>query len=183
MESTGKRTRRQPNRYADEAAKITERSMKTKQKKAAASSKKTASTTTSATNASRGKLLKKELAKYNLTRRKDSKLCDAFVKGTTNKSVEEVADVMCRMKYLYGGYCKEFNKEIREVEDEIDREVDDIAEQYKGYNSDPFSEFEGYYRGIRGDACSEVTGYYSFADYKLDVANAWTAFPEQWPWM
>ena len=90
---------------------------------------------------------------------------------------------MCRMKYLYGGYCKEFNKEIREVEDEIDREVDDIAEQYKGYNSDPFSEFEGYYRGIRGDACSEVTGYYSFADYKLDVANAWTAFPEQWPWM
>jgi hypothetical protein len=177
MESTGKRTRRPTtNHQAEEAAKTAEPSKKQKKAKNIAS-------TTASTNASRGKLLKKELAKYKLTRRKDSKLCDAFVKGTTSKSVEEVVTIMCRMKYLYGGYCKEFNEEIRRVEEEIDREVDDLAEQVKRYNCDPFSEFEGYYRGISGDACNEVTGYYSFADYKLDVASGWTTFPEEWPWM
>jgi hypothetical protein len=148
-----------------------------KQKKAAASTQSTVS------NASRGKILKKELAKYNLTRRKDSQLCDAFVKGTTTKSVEEVAIIMCRMKYLYEGYCKEFNDEIGRVEDELEREVDKIAEEQKRYNCDPFSGYDGYYRGISGDACTEVTGYYSFADYKLDVASGWTSFPNKWPWM
>ena len=178
MDSTGKRKRRPPSRYADEQASRT----RTAGRRAKASAK-TKKATASTTNAARGKLLKKELAKYNLTRRKDSKLCDAFVKGTTTKSVEEVATIMCRMKYLYEGFCKKFNDELNRVEDEIDREVDSIAEQNKRYNFDPFSEFEGYYRGIRGDACSEVTGYYSFADYKLELASSWTTFPEQWPWM
>mmetsp|Transcript_19522 Transcript_19522/g.39149 ORF Transcript_19522/g.39149 Transcript_19522/m.39149 type:complete len:114 (+) Transcript_19522:1872-2213(+) len=65
-------------------------STKTKQKKAATIKEDCVHDHIYYTNASRGKLLKKELAKYNLTRRKDSKLCDAFVKGTTSKSVQEV---------------------------------------------------------------------------------------------
>lgn len=174
MESAGKRTRRPPERLADEQVEAEKK--RRREKKAVASA---ASKTSSSTNASRGKLLKKELAKYNLTRRKDSTLCDAFVKGTTTKSVEEVAIIMCRFKYLYEGYCKEFNNEIDRIDREIDDEVDNIAE----YSRDPFAGFEGYYRGIRGDACREVTGYYSFADVKRDMANGWKNFPEKWPWM
>eukprot|EP00986_Skeletonema_menzelii_P011068 scaffold5585_cov153-Skeletonema_menzelii.AAC.6 len=156
MESTGKRKQRPPSRYADEQADRT----RTAERRGKVSTKSnTKKATASTTNAARGKLLTKELAKYNLTRRKDSKLCDAFVKGETTKSVEEVVAIMCKMKYLYEGFCKKFNKELNRVEDEIDREVDSIAEQCKRYNSDPFSDFEGYYRGIRGDACNEVTGY------------------------
>jgi hypothetical protein len=41
------------------------------------------------------------------------------------------------------------------VEDEIEREVDKIAEEQKRYNCDPFSGYDGYYRGISGDACKE----------------------------
>lgn len=178
MESVGKRKRSPPNWYANEVGNTL--GQRTKQKSAAASSTKAKK---ASTNASRGKLLKKELAKYNLTRRKDSLLCDAFVKGTTTKSVEEVATTMCRMKYLYEGFCKSFNEELSRVEDEIEEEVENLAAQCKRYKTDPFSDFDGYYRGIRGDACSEITGYYSLSDYKLDLASSWTMFPEQWPWM
>lgn len=134
------------------------------------------------TNASRGKLLKKELAKYKLVKRKDSKLCTAFIKGTTSKTAEEVAIIMCRMKYLYEGYCEEFNDEISSTEEEIDKEVENLAEDEKKYAcaDNPWSYNNGgYYRGIRADACREVTGTSSFGAYTSTVATCWTTFPEK----
>ncbi|KAL9186227.1 hypothetical protein ACHAXT_005465 [Thalassiosira profunda] len=128
---------------------------------------------------SNAELLANELAKYDLKRRSDSKLCDAFVNGTTDKTAEEVALVMCRMQYLYGGYCAEFNKEMRGIEEAIEAETEFIAKQY----ADPCSSFEGYYSGITRDACHEVTGEYSFGGYKRGVVESWKEFPAEWPWM
>jgi hypothetical protein len=84
-------TKTPPNRYADGAAKVTRSGeYEDEAEKSSNDQRRLRPRPHLLTNASRGKLLKKELAKYNLTRRKDSKLCDAFVKGTTSKSVQEV---------------------------------------------------------------------------------------------
>lgn len=79
-------------------------------------------------------LLRIELAKCGLHRRRDSRLCDAFVEGTTSETVKEVVLTMCKMKYLHGGggYCKKFNKMHRH-EAELDSMDEYLAEQEGGY--------------------------------------------------
>ena len=127
--------------------------------------------------------LKEELAKYGMKRRLDSTLCDAYVEGTAGKTAEEVAIIMCRMKYLYEGYCKDFERQLSRVSEEIEEKMKAFAEREAGYSRDPFSDFAGYFPGIRSYACEEVTGGSSFGEYKRDLADRWTEFPSQWPWM
>jgi len=155
MNSRPKRVRIAPTRLSDEQAAEAIKSARNKPAKKLATVSAVAggrtekkwkpAKATNANNSSRGKLLSKELAKYCLERRKDSKLCEAFVKGVANKTAAEVSVIMCRMKYLYEGHCREFEDFITSTEEEIDREVDDLAELEARYKHGTFRYHDGYY--------------------------------------
>ena len=124
----------------------------------------------------RAAALEAALAALGLQRRSDSAMCSAFVAGAKDAlslGPEGVALVAARMRYLYEGHCPAFNARVGKVEEEVERLVGEIARD------------EGrHYTGIYRDAYREVygNGFYSAADVRRDLAQAWTAWPQSWPW-
>ena len=125
-------------------------------------------------------LLDKELTKRQLlsasyvARTQDF---DAYVNGIANKSAEEVAFIMCRMKYLYLGYCHQF--------DSVGR-IGGPDEQYRGRTTTIYGRFDGgngyqgYYSGITRDSCREVSGRGAHSLGEMRTVNSWTDFTTTW---
>jgi hypothetical protein len=175
------RERGAPKRLTDEQAaehEATKARKKTKEKKAPVNTK-----------AFRSRKLQKALTVVGLVRRSDSRLCDAYVDGTTDKSAVEVATIMCRMKYIYEGCCPQFNRKWEELEQQVEYVVEELAKrELKFHYAENFggrNDYEGYYTGITWDACFEVSdsSAYSLGEMRTQLVNGWTEFPSTWPWL
>ncbi|KAJ1414894.1 hypothetical protein B484DRAFT_454726 [Ochromonadaceae sp. CCMP2298] len=93
---------------------------------------------------------------------------------------------MARMKYLHE-YCHEFDDELQQVEDDIDSQVEELAEEEywesgKGFKCIP-GESKVYFSGIRSMARSEVCGGRSMLEMKEGMVDRDNAWPEKWPWL
>jgi hypothetical protein len=133
--------------------------------------------------------LVRALAAVGLNRRRDSSLCDAFVAGRERaRTAADVAVVMARFHYLYGGFCEPFSRVVRETIADIEETVLRLAGEStddEGMDEGDGDHPTGFYPGIYADACQEVLGehgIHNIAAAKRHIAESWT-MPESWPWM
>ncbi|KAL1526820.1 hypothetical protein AB1Y20_015512 [Prymnesium parvum] len=112
------------------------------------------------------------LAANGLVYRFDSHLCAAWSKGLVNLTIEEVADVMLGMRYL-NEYCDDFNRVCNAIQEDIGKEVDELAVKHGGY-----------YKGIYTDAVRRVYGHgcHTMQAVRRHLSGDWPEWPEQWPW-
>lgn len=118
----------------------------------------------------RKEALKAELDLIGCELRADSKLSELFIEGFPKSlrerkkwTAKKVAERMAQMKYLHE-YCREFKATVQGWR----REINDMFDHYG----------HGY-----GNYTYEVTGFYSLGAAVRDLADTWTRFPKQWPWL
>ena len=104
-----------------------------------------------------------------LTRREDSTLCDAFVRGTAGKTAPEVAQVMAKFRYLYSGACAEFNQAMQ-----------CYVISPSGFADEFYSDSE--YDSDEDDMPMVVTRW-EFNQIRRETAAKWTDLPILWPWL
>jgi len=108
----------------------------------------------------RKKELVKELRKYKLTLRPDSKLCEAYINGKSKKwTKKEIAQRMCQMRYLYD-YC-EMDWYVRKVRAQVTE-----------------ARREGY-----GEFVSPEEQFEMAEQRALEKHGPKGSYPKKWPWM
>ena len=118
----------------------------------------------------RTEALKAELDLIGCELRADSKLSELFIEGFPKSlrlrkkwTAKNVAKRMAQMKYLHE-YCREFQETIQDWREEINDMFDVYGHGYGNYTY-------------------EVTGFHRFGAAVRDLADTWTRFPKQWPWL
>ena len=118
----------------------------------------------------RTEALKAELDLIGCELRADSKLSELFIEGFPKSlrlrkkwTAKNVAKRMAQMKYLHE-YCREFQETIQDWRDDINDMFDEYGHGYGNYTY-------------------EVTGFHRFGAAVRDLADTWTRFPKQWPWL
>jgi len=119
----------------------------------------------------RKQALKAELDLIGCELRDDSKLCELFINGFPKSlrerkkwTAKKVAQRMAQMKYLHE-YSREFRDFIQGWREEID-------EMFNSFGPGPYRNYT-----------YEVTGFHSFGAAVRDLADGWTNFPREWPWL
>lgn len=130
------------------------------------------------------------LKELGLGRRKDSTLCDAFVRGTSGKTAREVAQVMAKFRYLYSGQCAEFNKVMeRYVIRDYRPRRSSRYESYYEYDSEcydsDYSDSEDGMTMVDENVMHDVqfVSKRVYNEFRRDFAADWTDLPAVWPWL
>eukprot|EP00873_Tetraselmis_striata_P026900 jgi/Tetstr1/447164/TSEL_034601.t1 len=135
-----------------------------------------------------------------LHRRRDSRLCAAFLNGTVSKTAFEVAEVMARFRFLYGGFSPAFNETLSNyvIVDALSDDDDELGSELEFGDGDGDAHGDG---DADADAEAEADGRREYVDEegarflafpvtqtefvaaRRREAESWSRFPAVWPWL
>ena len=134
--------------------------------------------------------LLKELTRLGCELRDDSRLCSNFIAGSPGParygvsrlevdtfrkwSAKSVSRRMNEMKYVYQ-YCAEYARDVSAMETEAYDAANAYGDPSYGDSEDEDDCFEL--------GCQDTCGYRTLEQYNRALAEGWTEFPTQWPWL